>query len=104
MREQILQIMTQFDSSSEASLNLMDTPSRVFIREAVMQKLCRRGPKEFKFWLFNDKLLYGEQKASGKYCLNRCVKCATISLHVRPLYFAVSDVGVSRCFLIPQRH
>jgi hypothetical protein len=69
MREQILQIMSQFDAASR--LNLLDTPSRTFIKEAIMQKLCRRGPKDFKFWLFSDKMLYGEPTTGGKYGLNR---------------------------------
>ena len=29
-------------------------PGRVFLKEGVLNKLCRRGFKPFKFYLFND--------------------------------------------------
>ena len=34
-------------------------PRRVFVREGVLQKLCRKGPKKRMFFLFSDALLYG---------------------------------------------
>jgi hypothetical protein len=33
---------------------------RTFVREGILRKLCRKGYKPFNFWLFSDKLLYGE--------------------------------------------
>lgn len=43
----------------------MDTPNRTFIREGLLDKLCRKGPKPFMFWLFSDRLLYGEVSVNG---------------------------------------
>ena len=33
-------------------------PQRVFVREGELLKLCRKGAKRRRVWLFNDALLY----------------------------------------------
>lgn len=68
-KEKIMEIMLQFDSGSVQ--NLLDDDSRRFLLGATLLKQCRRGFKEFRFWLFSDQLLYGEKNPIGKYFLNR---------------------------------
>ena len=44
------------------------------IKQEDLSRQCRRGRKSFRFWLFNDKLLYGEASTPivlGKFNLNR---------------------------------
>ena len=37
-------------------------------------QLSRRGPQPHMFWLFNDIMLYGDQKLDGSYKVNREIK------------------------------
>ena len=41
-----------------AELALSTTPGRVFKRSADLKKLCRRGMRSYRFYLFNDMILY----------------------------------------------
>ena len=41
-----------------AELGLSTTPGRVFKRSAELKKLCRRGMRSYRFYLFNDMILY----------------------------------------------
>eukprot|EP00451_Oxyrrhis_marina_P024410 CAMPEP_0204355744 /NCGR_PEP_ID=MMETSP0469-20131031/34395_1 /ASSEMBLY_ACC=CAM_ASM_000384 /TAXON_ID=2969 /ORGANISM="Oxyrrhis marina" /LENGTH=863 /DNA_ID=CAMNT_0051343067 /DNA_START=1 /DNA_END=2592 /DNA_ORIENTATION=+ len=40
-------------------------PGRVLLLEDTMWKVCRRANKEFRFWLFNDMLVYGHELVPG---------------------------------------
>lgn len=57
-RQKIMDVMQKIDAKTR--INLLDTPTRWFIRSGNLQRQCRRQIKEFMFWLFSDKLLYGE--------------------------------------------
>eukprot|EP00602_Paraphysomonas_sp_CaronLab_P000051 CAMPEP_0185028450 /NCGR_PEP_ID=MMETSP1103-20130426/14168_1 /TAXON_ID=36769 /ORGANISM="Paraphysomonas bandaiensis, Strain Caron Lab Isolate" /LENGTH=652 /DNA_ID=CAMNT_0027562875 /DNA_START=12 /DNA_END=1970 /DNA_ORIENTATION=+ len=63
--DKVYQVMIQLDS--RYSVNLLDKPSRMFVRQGDLMKQCRRGRKEFRFWVFSDKLLYGESTGLGTY-------------------------------------
>lgn len=39
-------------------------PGRLFIREGLLWKVCRKGPKKRQFFLFNDILVYGSVVAN----------------------------------------
>ena len=84
-RYRIMEIMMQLTPSTR--VNLLDDPSRELIKEAVLQRQCRRGVKEFHFWLFSDKLLYGDRVSSlssaPSYSLNRDI--SLLSCRVRSL-------------------
>lgn len=41
-------------------------PARIFLREGVLRKVCRRGPKEFNFYLFSDLLMYCGDGLAGR--------------------------------------
>lgn len=89
MRAQKDRIMTIMMSLSAATrVNLLDDPSRELLKEAVLQRQCRRGVKEFHFWLFTDKLLYAEQVSglagsTSYYSLNRDISLT--ACRVRPV-------------------
>ena len=57
-----MRIMMSIDAKTR--VNLLDVPARIFIRESEMMRQCRRGKKKFKFWLFSDKILYGEENTT----------------------------------------
>jgi hypothetical protein len=46
----------------------------------VLCVLCRRVVKEFEFWLFSDKLLYGELIPGKNRCNARCCGVAVVVL------------------------
>lgn len=70
-QEKLLDIMMSFTYTSRC--NLLDDPSRVLLKEGLLRRQTRRAAKDFYFWLFSDKLLYGElvPGSSGLYSLHR---------------------------------
>ena len=46
------------------SLELL-TPSRLFVKQGVLKKVCRSAKKDFTFVLFNDCLIYGSPKLTS---------------------------------------
>jgi RhoGEF domain/FYVE zinc finger len=74
-RDKIMTVMMQITPATR--INLMDDPSRLLLKEATLHRQCRRGIKEFRFWLFTDRLLYGDKVSvmvgPNMYKLNRDV-------------------------------
>lgn len=62
-KDKLMDIMMQFDNRSR--VNLLDGVERTIVREGVLGKQCRRGIKDFTFWIFSDCILYGEQQIPG---------------------------------------
>lgn len=70
--DKVYQVMQQMEYNG--SINLLDNEDRKFLKQDDLFRQCRRGRKSFRFWLFNDKMLYGEASRPyilGKYNLNR---------------------------------
>jgi FYVE/RhoGEF/PH domain-containing protein 5/6 len=70
--DKVYQVMQQMEY--KGSINLLDNEDRKFLKQNDLMRQCRRGRKSFRFWLFNDLLLYGEASKPlilGKYNLNR---------------------------------
>lgn len=57
-RSKIFKVMSSFTQSTR--VNLVDNPYRKLVYEGIMKKQCRKAVKTYYFWLFSDKLLYGE--------------------------------------------
>lgn len=91
-------------------VDLLADPDRSFIKEGPLLRQCRRGLKEFHFWLFNDQLLYGQATPLGLYILNRQIdltKCyvnACESMHEEGFSFIVESPAKSFiiCFTTEQ--
>lgn len=60
------------------------TNSRKFLLEDDLTKVCRKKNKEFRFWLFNDYLIYGNAiiASGGKYQLNRSIDLSLCTVEV----------------------
>jgi hypothetical protein len=56
-------VQLRFDDQTK--LNLLDVPTRVLLREGDLEKQARRGRQTRHFWLFNDKLVYGQARGLG---------------------------------------
>lgn len=53
-RNMVLQIQKQFGNAAQ-----LIAPHRKFILQGILQKQCRKGPKEYIFALFSDTIVYG---------------------------------------------
>jgi hypothetical protein len=58
-RDKVMAVMMQLNPATR--INLMDDPARQLLKDASLHRQCRRGIKEFHFWLFTDRLLYGDK-------------------------------------------
>ena len=94
----ILDIQMHFEGSRKPEL--FNNPRRSFIREGPLVKLCRRGPKEFYFWLFSDILVYGQASSDTKYTFHREIEldCCQVTADVNQEGRQVEDAH--RAFLI----
>ncbi|KAJ1426424.1 hypothetical protein B484DRAFT_450718 [Ochromonadaceae sp. CCMP2298] len=82
-RSKIMEIMMTIESRSR--IDLLSDSDRRFVKEGKLLRQCRRGLKEFQFWLFTDQLLYGQATPIGLYILNRQIvlsKCHVGSFKV----------------------
>lgn len=64
------------------SLSLSSPPSLIlYLLFYLINTIFRRTPKEFRFWLFTDKLLYGEKTPLGAYTLHRDIDLSKCYVH-----------------------
>lgn len=70
-REKIMEIQSKF-SSLAGSLNLVEA-HRLYIREGVLWKVCRRASKKRIFYLFNDLMLYASALPTGGLMVHRVI-------------------------------
>lgn len=82
---------------------------RIFIKEAVMEKVCRRINKTYHFWLFNDCFIYGSAAGGGRYQFIKKVDLATCSISDFPSIFyenaiVISDAGKSFVAFLSSRN
>jgi hypothetical protein len=68
-RAKIMDIVKSIEPTTR--VDLLANQDRAFIKEGPLLRQCRRGLKEFQFWLFNDQLLYGQPTPLGLFILNR---------------------------------
>lgn len=57
---------------------------RWFRKEGTLLKVCRRANKSFRFWLFNDVLMYGAQVGPGHYKLHRTIDLSSATCAPAP--------------------
>jgi hypothetical protein len=102
----LLEIQLSLMSSDIAStidpfvLQLAATQGRLFIKDAVLEKACRRVNKPYHFWLFNDCFAYGTAVGGGRYQFVKKVDLATCLISDFPSIFyenamVISDAGKS---------
>eukprot|EP01130_Rhizamoeba_saxonica_P008502 TRINITY_DN3443_c0_g1_i1.p1 TRINITY_DN3443_c0_g1~~TRINITY_DN3443_c0_g1_i1.p1 ORF type:complete len:252 (-),score=36.31 TRINITY_DN3443_c0_g1_i1:743-1498(-) len=72
---------------TDSSFTVMK-PSRSYIMDGDLHKICRKSRKKRKFFLFNDVFLYSYSQTSGKYVL---IVHNTRSICVKITYLPVVD-------------
>jgi len=104
-QEKLLDIMMSFTYTSRC--NLLDDPSRVLLKEGLLRRQTRRAAKDFYFWLFSDKLLYGElvPGSSGLYSLHRDISLMQSRIGPVPPSLSTSCEEEERAFMVqsPQK-
>lgn len=59
-------------------------PARVVLREGVLRKVCRKGPKDFDFYLFSDMLMYCGDGAFGGRTSRQIDLRTKVNVEVKP--------------------
>ena len=80
-KDKLMEIMMQFDF--RCRVNLIDGVERAIKREGILGKQCRRGIKDFTFWVFSDSVLYGEQQV---YWINLYMTVRVYFIPSLPIY------------------
>jgi hypothetical protein len=75
--ESLISIRDSFFLSQDPVLAALVSNDRKLIREGDLVKVCRKADKIFRFWLFNDYLVYGEPIGGGKYKWSRALDMST---------------------------
>jgi hypothetical protein len=78
--DKILDIQNKFTGGAALLV-----PGRIFIREGMLWKVCRKGPKKRQFFLFNDILVYGSVVA-GRYSNQHVLPMAHMVVSGDPSY------------------
>lgn len=76
---------------------------RVFIREGDLTKICRKSNQVFRFWLFNDILIYGQLLPAGKYKWSRGMNLLSITVqkHISEFFpHAFEILGAEKSFVV----
>lgn len=104
--EKILLIQKSLTSSVHSSdadfIERLASTGRTFIKEGDLKKVCRKKNKMFRFWLFNDFLIYAEATGSENYCFHRSIDLSrsTVSLHQGDdVKHAIDILGADKSFV-----
>jgi hypothetical protein len=104
--EKLLEIQKGFTSVSvfgpDPFIAKIASYDRTLIREGELKKVCRKKNKNFKFWLFNDYLIYGEYVGNNSYTFHRYIdlsKC-TVAEHKGELKDAFEIFGTEKSFVV----
>lgn len=104
-RAKIMDIVKSIEPTTR--VDLLADQDRAFIKEGPLLRQCRRGLKEFQFWLMSDQLLYGQPTPLGLYILNRqiplskCYVSACESMHQGGYSFIVESPAKSFIICVP---
>jgi hypothetical protein len=84
---------------------LLDLASRhrIFINEIDLKKVCRKSNKLFRFWLFNDCLIYGCLLESGQYMFHRKLNLVTcyVAVYKSLVYkYALEVASAEKSFVV----
>lgn len=105
--EELLEIQSSLVSlkmiGTEPILQKLASMDRTILMLGDLKKVCRKKNKTFRFWLFNDYIIYGAALGGGKYSFNRALelnKCS-VSLHTSTsLKNAFEIFGAEKSFIV----
>jgi len=59
-------------------------PHRMYVKESILTKICRKSHKRYTFFLFTDCVLYGAKLPSGRYVFHRMIPLDSCRLEDTP--------------------
>lgn len=71
-----------FQSVDSKFMQNLVSLDRRFIKEGDLKKVCRKKNKSFRFWLFNDYLVYGSNMGNSSYSFNRALLLKSCSASI----------------------
>jgi FYVE, RhoGEF and PH domain containing 5/6 len=91
-QDKILEVMMSFTWNTR--INLLDDPSRKLLLEGMLERQTRKTVKDFQFWLFTDKLIYGEAVpgTDGVFILHRDISLASCQAAIPPPRHTCDDI------------
>lgn len=102
--EKLLEIQSSLITIlTEPIIEKLVTMERKFLKEGDLMKVCRRKNKLFRFWLFNDYLLYASSLGGDKYSFNRALelnKCSIQPYNLNELKNAFEIIGEEKSFIL----
>eukprot|EP01102_Stenamoeba_stenopodia_P020116 TRINITY_DN7742_c0_g1_i2.p1 TRINITY_DN7742_c0_g1~~TRINITY_DN7742_c0_g1_i2.p1 ORF type:complete len:641 (+),score=97.16 TRINITY_DN7742_c0_g1_i2:458-2380(+) len=99
-KEKLLSLQQSFGNGLK--FKLTDNPKRIYIRDGLVNKICRRGvSKRRQMFLFNDILIYASFGTLGRYTFHRILK--TVDMQVLPTKepaHAFKILGAEKSFIV----
>ena len=91
-QDKILEVMMSFTWTTR--INLLDNPTRRLLLEGPLMRQTRKSVREFQFWLFSDKLLYGEALpgTDGIFMLHRDIDLTSCRAAIPPPRHTCPDI------------
>ena len=82
--ETLIDIMMSFTWTTR--INLLDDPARYLVKSGLLARQTRKSVKPYYFWLFTDKLIYGEEVLGleGTYLVHRDISLDACRATVPP--------------------
>lgn len=79
--EKLLEIQNSLTTfSTDPFVQKIATMERNFILEGDLKKVCRKKNKPFRFWLFNDYVMYGTAVGNDTFSFNRTLELSKCSI------------------------
>jgi len=95
--KELMKIQSSFILTTDPFVNKLNNKNRIIIKIGELKKVCRKKNKIFRFWLFNDYLIYASPLGGDKYKFNRALELSTTSAknHVGHDYLYAIDIHSS---------
>lgn len=103
--EKLMKIQSSFINFGvgQTFLQNLVTTHRTLIKEDELVKVCRKKNKPFRFWLFNDYLMYGSSLGSSTFSFNRAIDLNLCSIRLysgSDLKHAFEIYGAEKSFIV----
>ncbi len=100
--EKLLEIQNSLTTfSTDPFVQKITTMERNFILEGDLKKVCRKKNKPFRFWLFNDYVIYGAAVGTDSFSFNRALELSKCSIAANTTEKnAIEIYGAEKSFVV----
>lgn len=103
--EKVLDVQSSLFSSSifgadDPIIEQLASPGRTFVKEGDLRKVCKHKNKLYRFWMFNDLLIYGSSLGGESFAFHFALQLARCSVAAVPSDArALEIVGPGKAFM-----